>query len=139
VVLDLDQDSPEAWRLITMATHVIADEEVAAARGGVDSVIEGITTHGSWGAVTLGAGGVVHSGGRLPAFRITARDTTGAGDVFHGAFALALAEGRDEAYALTFASAAGAQRCALAEVPRRSDVIELLRDLAKTNPGLGCA
>jgi len=126
VVLDLDQDGAEAWRLAAVATHVIADEELATAHGGVGAVIESITRQRAWGAVTLGAGGVAHPGGRLPAFRITPRDTTGAGDVFHGAFALALAEGHDEAYALAFASAAGAQRCALAEVPRRSDVVSLL-------------
>ena len=126
VVLDLDHDSAEAWQLITVVSHVIADEDVAAVRGGVDAMMEGIAKQGRWGAVTLGAGGVVSPGGRLPAFRITPRDTTGAGDVFHGAFALALAEGHDETYALAFASAAGAQRCALAEVPRRSDVLPLL-------------
>jgi sulfofructose kinase len=139
VVLDLDQDSAEAWRLIAVATHVIADEEVAAARGGADAMLEAIAERGSWGAVTLGAGGVVHRGGCFSAFRITPRDTTGAGDVFHGAFTLALAEGRDEGYALAFASAAGAQRCALAEVPRRSDVVDLLRGLEKTNPEPGGA
>ena len=32
---------------------------------------------------------------RSPAFPVKAVDTLGAGDVFHGAFALALAEGRD--------------------------------------------
>ena len=126
VVLDLDQDDAGAWRLAAVATHVIADEELATARGGVGAVIERIRRQGGWGAVTLGAGGVAYSGGCLPAFRITPRDTTGAGDVFHGAFALALAEGHDEAYALAFASAAGAQRCALAEVPRRGDVVSLL-------------
>lgn len=126
VVLDLDRNDVETWRLVAVATHVIADEELAADHGGVDTVIESITKQGSWGAVTLGAGGVAHAGGRLPAFRISPRDTTGAGDVFHGAFTLALAEGNDEAYALAFASAAGAQRCALGEVPRRSDVLPLL-------------
>lgn len=126
VVLDLDQENAEAWRLAGVATHVIADEELAAAHGGVDAVLEGISALGSWGAVTLGAGGVVHRGGRVPAFRISPRDTTGAGDVFHGAFTLALAEGRNEAFALAFASAAGAQRCALADVPGRADVVRLL-------------
>ena len=37
--------------------------------------------------------------------------TLGAGDVFHGAFALALAEGRDVAAALRFAAAAAGLKC----------------------------
>lgn len=126
VVLDLDQDTSEGWRLANLATHVIADEELSTACGGVDAVLKRISGLGVWGAVTLGDAGVVFPGGRLPAFRVAARDTTGAGDVFHGAFALALAEGQDEGYAITFASAAAAQRCALGEVPTRRHVIRLL-------------
>ena len=38
-------------------------------------------------------------------------DTLGAGDVFHGAFALGLAEGMDERTAIRFASAAAAIKC----------------------------
>jgi len=45
---------------------------------------------------------------RFPAFVVPVVDTLGAGDVWHGAFALALAEGRDEAEAVRFASAAAA-------------------------------
>jgi sulfofructose kinase len=126
VVLDLDQDTPEVWRLANLATHVIADEEVSVACGGSDAVLKRVSDLGVWGAVTLGDAGVAFPGGRLSAFRVAARDTTGAGDVFHGAFALALAEGQDEGYAITFASAAAAQRCALGEVPTRRDVIRLL-------------
>ena len=39
------------------------------------------------------------------------RDTNGAGDVFHAAFTLALAEGQPEAYAVQFAHAAAALKC----------------------------
>jgi sulfofructose kinase len=39
-------------------------------------------------------------------------DTTGAGDVFHGAFAVALAEGSEGAEALRFAAATAALKCA---------------------------
>jgi len=126
VVLDLDLDTSEAWRLAHHATHVIADEEMATACGGVGATLKRVSDLGVWGAVTLGAGGVAYPGGSFPAFRVTVLDTTGAGDVFHGAFALAMAEGQDEGYAITFASAAAAQRCALAEVPTRRDVIRLL-------------
>ena len=47
----------------------------------------------------------------MSAFPIRPIDTLAAGDVFHGAFALALAEGRAEADALRFAAAAAAIKC----------------------------
>jgi len=127
VVLDLDGETAAAMRLAGLSTHVIADEEMAAACGGVDRLLSELTELGVWGAVTQGAAGVVHAAGRVPGFPVTARDTTGAGDVFHAAFALALAEGQAEDAALVFASAAAAQRCALGDVPRRSDVTPLCR------------
>ncbi|MDB5415864.1 MAG: hypothetical protein JWR10_4199 [Rubritepida sp.] len=46
----------------------------------------------------------------MPIFRIDARDTTGAGDVFHGAFALGMAEGMPVEDALRLGTAAGALR-----------------------------
>lgn len=49
--------------------------------------------------------------GALPAFAITSIDSTGAGDAFHGAFAAAVATGRDWAATLRYASAAGALCC----------------------------
>jgi sulfofructose kinase len=47
----------------------------------------------------------------MPAFAVEAVDTLGAGDTFHGAFALALAEGRDIQAAMRFAAAAAAIKC----------------------------
>lgn len=46
----------------------------------------------------------------MPAFPVAATNTTGAGDVFHGAYALALAEGMEIEAALRLANAAGALR-----------------------------
>jgi sugar/nucleoside kinase (ribokinase family) len=57
-------------------------------------------------------------------------DTTGAGDVFHGALALGLAEARPEADAVRFAAAAAALKCtrhgAGEGAPGRLDVETLL-------------
>lgn len=126
VVMDLDVDSPAAWALVRTATHVIADEDVAKQGGGAEALLRRLRGAGVWGAVTLGAEGVRHAGGSLPAFEVAARDTTGAGDVFHGAFVLALAEGRDPESALRFASAAAALRCESGGVPDRPAVERLL-------------
>lgn len=61
-----------------------------------------------------------------PTFHVLATNTTGAGDVFHGAYALAIAEGLPVERAMRFASAAGALRAQDGETPRRAAVDELL-------------
>lgn len=65
--------------------------------------------------VTFGAGGIWHrssEGGSnvrfQPAFPVKAVDSTGCGDVFHGAYAFALARGLDTASCLRVAAAAAA-------------------------------
>jgi sulfofructose kinase len=47
----------------------------------------------------------------LPAFAVDVVDTLGAGDVLHGAFALAIARGERVDHALRFACAAAAIKC----------------------------
>ncbi len=74
--------------------------------------------YAAWCCVTLGAEGVLCRDGRTPqakavtqrvaAFTVEPVDTLGAGDVWHGAFALALAEGAEELAAARAASAAAA-------------------------------
>lgn len=60
--------------------------------------------------LTLGADGVIVRQGALdlyvPARRVQAVDTTGAGDTFTGYFLAAIADGSDAAYAMTFATTA---------------------------------
>lgn len=63
----------------------------------------------------------------MPVFKVHATNTTGAGDVFHGAYALAIAEGQGIEEALRFASAAGALRAQDGETPHRAAVEALLR------------
>ena len=59
--------------------------------------------------ITLGKRGSYYTDGNVsfftPAFTVDAVDTTGAGDAFNGAFAAALAEGRNAADAIRFATA----------------------------------
>jgi sulfofructose kinase len=60
-----------------------------------------------------------------PAFAVKAVDTTGAGDSFHGAFALMVAEGKPLEQALRFAAAAAAvkvQRMGARSMPSRTEV-----------------
>jgi ribokinase len=66
-----------------------------------------------------------------PAFSVTPRDTTAAGDTFNAALAVALAENREIGEALRFANAAGAisvtRMGAQASVPARAEVDAFLK------------
>jgi ribokinase len=63
---------------------------------------------------------------------VTVVDTTGAGDAFNAAFAVALSEGRSERDAGRFACAAGALSATRAgaqpSMPTRAEVLELIAD-----------
>jgi len=123
-VLDADVPLPPGSALPRAATHVafslpgLRDHLGSAVDAPLDAdaraaALQRIAREtGAWCAVTMGAEGVLHGrAGAIvhsPAFRVTAVDTLGAGDVWHGAFALALAEGADETAAVRAASAAAA-------------------------------
>ncbi|MDG6909529.1 MAG: ribokinase [Nitrososphaerota archaeon] len=86
--------------------------------------------------VTLGARGarVVTSGDSytVPAPAVRVVDTTGAGDAFNGALAVALSEGEPLRQAVRFANCAGALSVSKPEVvaslPRRAEVDEFIRN-----------
>lgn len=88
--------------------------------------------------VTLGAGGFAWttSGESMEAAlppKMDIRDTLAAGDVFHGAFALATAEGMTSSEAAQFATTAATLKCTMlggsTGAPFRSDVEALLRNV----------
>lgn len=133
VILDLEIAPPEvAERLLPLATHIIASEAGARAVTG-QSAEESVALLGKDGAtvaVTCGEAGLYWTDGYLPAFPIESVDTLAAGDVFHGAFALALVEGQPVARALRFAAAAAAIKCSRfggrLGAPTRAEVEALL-------------
>jgi sulfofructose kinase len=85
--------------------------------------------------VTLGEAGLVWKSGQksgsLEAYEVEAVDTTGAGDIFHGAFALAAARGEELSSALRFASAAAGLGCTKAgartSIPTKEEVEAFMR------------
>ena len=88
-------------------------------------------TRGSEGVAWIEAaapGEVLH----CPAFAIDTVDTLAAGDIFHGAYALALAEGQRTGEAMRFAAAAAAIKCSRpggrSGAPSRSEVEVFLAD-----------
>jgi sulfofructose kinase len=119
-LLDADAASPAVLeRLFAVATHVLFSEVgLEAARPGVsagDALRSVRAPHHHVVGVTLGGEGFLwleddREHRALPP-KIDAVDTLAAGDVWHGAFALALAEGRGTREAATFANKAAALKC----------------------------
>ena len=138
VVLDVDKATRLDDPLFATASHLIFSSEALAATTGtadLGAALTGIAA-GVRGflAVTNGPDDVlwIERGvlRRLPVFSVEAVDTLGAGDLFHGGFALALAEGRDEIAAMRFGAAAAALKCTrfggISGTPRREEVEALL-------------
>jgi sulfofructose kinase len=138
-VFDFDRPMVDGGQgLIGIASHVVFSQDALAATAGTGDVAAGLARmraqSPAWLAVTTGADGVWWLDGdqvhHQDAFPVTVVDTVGAGDVFHGAFALALGEGRPEESAVQFAAAAAAIKCSRPGgrdgTPHREDVERLL-------------
>ena len=120
------------------ATHAIFSEPGLTQVTGAMAPGEGVARLATFVpgivGVTLGAEGFLwREGARerlVPAPKIVAIDTLGAGDVWHGAFTLGLAEGLDVEAAGRFANAAAAIKCTRAGgrlgAPRRPEVDALM-------------
>ncbi len=86
--------------------------------------------------ITLGVRGAYYTDGTaeltVPAVRVKAVNTTGAGDAFNGGLATALGEGRDIETALKFATCTSAisvtREGAAASMPRREEIEALLAE-----------
>lgn len=110
---------PQDRGLIDLATHVVFSAQGLSEMAGTSDLADGLRqlsrAYSSFLAVTDGANGVfaLMNGDirHFPAFAVPAVDTLGAGDVWHGAFALGLAEGKDEAKAILLANATAAIKC----------------------------
>lgn len=127
-------------KLLPLASHIVASEPAAISLTGTKDLSE--ATHilakryGTFTAVTAGANGcfwcetpddaVQH----IEGFAVEAIDTLAAGDVFHGAFALGLVEGKDYPDVIRFANAAAAIKCSRfggrQGTPTRREVTALL-------------
>jgi len=134
VVLDGDRPTIEDDPLFRVASHVIFSCECLRETTGVADLGEGLrriagrtdaflaVSNGPDDIVYLDRGRVC----RLPVFKIAAVDTLGAGDVFHGGFVMALAEGRTEVDAMRFGAAVAGIKCTRiggsAGAPRRAEV-----------------
>jgi len=120
VVLDADKPAPPDEALFSACSHVVFSAESLRGTMATEDLAAALRQFGratdAFLAVTDGANPVRWRDGgdaicETPVFRITAIDTLAAGDVFHGAFTLALVEGSDAAVAIRFAAAAAGVKC----------------------------
>jgi sulfofructose kinase len=137
VVLDADKPTRASDILLRVASHVVFSAEGLRATADTHDLGASLermaAASGSFLAVTDGANGMFWlppeapgKSRRMPAFPVEPIDTLAAGDVFHGAFALALTEGRAETDAIRFAAAAAAIKCTrfggITGAPTRAEV-----------------
>jgi sulfofructose kinase len=119
VVADFHRPSAPVLRLLPYVDYAVVPREFAAlwlpGRPVRDTLRRLREEYGATPVVTLGAaGGVWLEGARVRRFRaprVRVVDSTGAGDVFHGAFAAGVAQGLPLARNLERASRAGALAC----------------------------
>ena len=140
-VLDADVGDPDSVQgLLSAVQHAVFSEAGLAQAAGHTDVARALQHMQACGpavvGVTLGErgsvflfDGVMH---QVPAIAVNARDTNGAGDVFHGAYTVALAEGQSVLAAARFASLAAALKCrngtGWAASPPRVDVQQQMKE-----------
>jgi sugar/nucleoside kinase (ribokinase family) len=138
VTSDIDRVTDRTDELVGAVSIPILAEHVPTALTGEPEVGRALRIlhdrHGTLMCVTLGrSGAMIVDGGRVhysPAFPVDAVDTTGAGDVFRGAFIYGLLKGDEPPAILRFANAAAAVSCtrrgAMNAVPTLSDVKKMM-------------
>jgi sulfofructose kinase len=120
VIVDVDRTMSLREGLLTASTHLVFSSEALQSTASIPDDGEALKkiakltpsfvagTRGALGTLWLDEHGNLQ---QTPAFPVHTVDTLGAGDVFHGAFALAITEKQDVPSALRFASAAAALKC----------------------------
>lgn len=141
VVADFERGTgPKFSELLALVDHLILSQTFAQKLTGASDPATAVkllwTAERKVVAVTCGAEGCCYlsAGAAMqhqPAFKVKAVDTTGCGDVFHGAYASTLARGLSLADRIRFASAAAAlkttQPGGQAGIPTRVRVEEFLQ------------
>jgi sulfofructose kinase len=138
-VLDGDVADAEVFeRLLPLTDHAVFSEPALASFAGSadDASLNKLARFNCRVmAVTRGSEGVSwYEDGRLQrraAYPVAVVDTTGAGDVFHGAYVFAIGAGLDVQDAMAFAAAAAALKCTRsggrAGIPSINDCLAFMR------------
>jgi sugar/nucleoside kinase (ribokinase family) len=146
VVVDVDRAMSLREGLLTASSHLVFSSEPLQETADVNDDAAALRkvakltpsflagTRGPQGTIWLDEQGNIQE---TPAFPVHTVDTLGAGDVFHGAFALAVTEGQELREALRFASAAAALKCTrfggAFAAPQRAEVEALLGQNQRAN------
>jgi sulfofructose kinase len=133
-LLDADMTPQDISPLVSLADHAAFSQPGLQKMTGYDDPLDGLiaadkvaagtayVTCGKSGCYWVESGDVVHHAG----FSVNVVDTTGAGDVFHGALAVALAEKQPLSEAVRFANAVAALKCTRpggrAGIPNRDQI-----------------
>ncbi|MCK5315216.1 MAG: hypothetical protein KAJ53_08840 [Anaerolineales bacterium] len=136
-ILDAGSLHPGTQELVSLVDYLVCSEKFASQITGEDDeqdALERLMDYAPSVVITLGDRGVIwknyQGSGALHAFSVEAVDTTGAGDIFHGAFAFCIAGGCDWSNTLRYASAAAALSCtrrgARLSVPTNQEVVDFL-------------
>jgi sulfofructose kinase len=143
VVADIERSEDEHFdELLALVDHLVVPESFAEAATGLKEPGRAaealLKSHHQAVVVTCGARGSWFVGPGLaqaahqPAFQVPVVDTTGCGDVFHGAYAAALVKGLDLPARVRLASAVAAikatRRGGQAGCPKLADVEAFLRN-----------
>ena len=139
VIVDVDRAMSLREGLLNASSHLVFSSEPLQETADVTDDAQALRkiakltpsflagTRGPRGTIWLDENGAIQE---TPAFHVHTVDTLGAGDVFHGAFALAITEQQELRQALRFASAAAALKCTrfggAFAAPQRAEVEELL-------------
>ena len=141
VSLDIDKVQPGVEELLGLIDFLIPSVNFVHQFSGNQDWREGLlglsehtagfvgVTRGSEGAAALWKENVVE----IPGIPVESVDTTGAGDVFHGAFVYALLENHSVGRCLRFANTAAALSCtgygARGGIPPLDEVLSMMEDL----------
>lgn len=144
-VLDAEAPIREADAAVKLASHIAFSAQGLRDWAGhsdlTAALADAANQTGVFICVTDGGNGVNwrhgEKSGFEPAFSISAIETLGAGDVWHGAFALRLGEGAEAAEAIVFANAVAALKCTRsngrAGYPSRRETETFMREAERCN------
>jgi len=147
VIVDVDRAMSLREGLLNASSHLVFSSEPLQETADVTDDAQALMkiakltpsflagTRGPRGTIWLDENGVIQE---TPAFPVHTVDTLGAGDVFHGVFALAITEKQELRQALRFASAAAALKCTrfggAYAAPQRAEVEEFLSQGQAADP-----